>query len=144
MAFIIIFIILQVIAFGLTGCGGGSSGNGRTGKGNATGAVWQVGPATGPLRVHPSNSRYFTDDSGKAIYLTGSHTWNNLQDISGYGNQSLPGGFSGYLDWLQRHHHNFIRLWILEHAWDERNGAIINPHPWPRTGPGNALMANPS
>ena len=32
-----------------------------------------------PLTVHPTNSRYFTDGSGKSIYLTGSHTWNNLQ-----------------------------------------------------------------
>jgi hypothetical protein len=44
-----------------------------------------IAPATqnrarGPLRIHPSNPRYFTDGSGKAIYLTGSHTWNNLQD----------------------------------------------------------------
>ena len=34
----------------------------------------------GPLRVHPKNPRYFTDGSGGAIYLTGSHTWLNLQD----------------------------------------------------------------
>jgi hypothetical protein len=31
----------------------------------------------------------------------------------------------------------------VEHAWDERNGAMINPHPWPRTGPGNALDGKP-
>ena len=36
--------------------------------------------ATGPLRVHPKNPRYFTDGSGRAVYLTGSHTWSNLQD----------------------------------------------------------------
>jgi hypothetical protein len=36
--------------------------------------------AMGPLRVHPDNPRYFTDGSGRAIYLTGSHTWANLQD----------------------------------------------------------------
>ena len=36
-------------------------------------------PATGPLRVHPTNHRYFTDGSGKAILLTGSHTWANFQ-----------------------------------------------------------------
>ena len=30
----------------------------------------------GPLRVHPTNPRYFTDDSGHVIYLTGSHMWN--------------------------------------------------------------------
>ena len=34
--------------------------------------------ATGPLRVNPANRRYFTDGSGKAIYLAGSHTWANL------------------------------------------------------------------
>jgi hypothetical protein len=28
-------------------------------------------PARGPLRVHPRNPRYFTDGSGRAIYLTG-------------------------------------------------------------------------
>jgi hypothetical protein len=35
----------------------------------------------GPLRVHPANPRYFTDDTGRAIYLTGSHTWANFQEI---------------------------------------------------------------
>ncbi len=34
--------------------------------------------ARGPLRVLPGNPRYFTDGSGKAIYLTASHTWSNL------------------------------------------------------------------
>jgi Protein of unknown function (DUF4038)/Putative collagen-binding domain of a collagenase len=37
-------------------------------------------PARGPLRVCPANPRYFTDGSGKAMLLTGSHTWGNLQD----------------------------------------------------------------
>jgi len=31
------------------------------------------------------SGRYFAGDSGKAVYLTGSHTWANLQDIG------LPG-----------------------------------------------------
>lgn len=39
------------------------------------------GAATGPLRVHPTNPRYFTDDGQRAVYLTGSHTWDNLQDM---------------------------------------------------------------
>jgi hypothetical protein len=38
-------------------------------------------PAKGPLQVHPENPRYFTDGSGKAIFLTGAHTWANFQDI---------------------------------------------------------------
>src|SRR4051812_41016576 len=37
-------------------------------------------PITAPLRALSTNPHYFTDGSGKAIYLTGSHTWNNLQD----------------------------------------------------------------
>jgi len=36
--------------------------------------------AAGPLRVHQANPRYFTDGSGKAVYLTGSHRWANLMD----------------------------------------------------------------
>src|SRR5690242_6729740 len=39
--------------------------------------------ATGPLRVLASNPRYFTDGSGRAILLTGSHTWSNFQDKGG-------------------------------------------------------------
>lgn len=102
--------------------------------------------ASGPLRVHPTNPRYFTDDSGKAIYLTGSHTWTNLQDVSGYKeltNLEELGGFKGHLEWLHSYHHNFIRLWILEHAWDGAEGARIAPLPWLRTGPGNALDGKP-
>ena len=37
-------------------------------------------PAAGPLRISTVNPRYFTDGSGKVVYLTGSHTWDNLQD----------------------------------------------------------------
>ena len=36
--------------------------------------------ASGPLRKNPANGRYFTDGSGKAIYLSGSHTWANMLD----------------------------------------------------------------
>ncbi len=35
--------------------------------------------ATGPLRVSKVNPRYFTDGSGRAIYLTGSHPRWELQ-----------------------------------------------------------------
>lgn len=103
--------------------------------------------AAGPLRVHPTNPRYFTDGSGKAIYLTGSHTWTNLQDVSGYKelvtNLDELGGFQKHLEWLHSYNHNFIRLWILEHAWDAAEGATVSPLPWPRTGPGNALDGKP-
>jgi hypothetical protein len=35
----------------------------------------------GPLRVSAINPRYFSNDSGRAIYLTGSHTWATLVDL---------------------------------------------------------------
>jgi len=35
----------------------------------------------GPLRVREKNPRYFTDGSGRAVYLTGSHVWSNLKDM---------------------------------------------------------------
>src|SRR5262249_49329772 len=62
--------------------------------------------ARGPLGVHPTNPRYFTGGSGKAVYLTGSHTWSNLQDIDHGGDTpslAFLGGFAGYLDNLVDH-----------------------------------------
>ena len=35
----------------------------------------------GVLRRCPENPRYFTDDTGKAILLSGSHTWCTLVDL---------------------------------------------------------------
>ena len=42
----------------------------------------------GPLTVSATNPRYFThagDPTGRAVYLTGSHIWNNLHDGMGPG-----------------------------------------------------------
>lgn len=110
------------------------------------------GPAAGPLRVCPENPRYFTDGTGRAVYLTGAHTWNNLVDV---GSSEPPAAFDfdAYLDFLERHDHNFIRLWRWElFTWDTRltpeyvKPGVMNyvaPHPWARTGPGDALDGKP-
>jgi len=37
-------------------------------------------PITAPLTALSTNPNYFTDGTGKAVYLTGSHTWNTFQD----------------------------------------------------------------
>jgi hypothetical protein len=97
-----------------------------------------------PLKLNQSNPHYFTDGSGKAIYLTGSHNWKNLVDG---GNADPPDAFDyqGYLNFLNNHNHNFIRLW----AWRapknrEKTEIVYNvPQPWPRTGPGIALDGKP-
>src|ERR1041385_7565203 len=108
--------------------------------------------AKGPLRVHPTNSRYFTDGTGKAIYLTGSHTWNNFQDrgwAAGGADQNWTNNlkrfdYPGYLKFLRAHDHNFIRLWTPENAADlGTNRNMIDPVAYLRPGPGHALDGRP-
>lgn len=128
-----------------------------------------VKQASGPLRVHPTNPRYFTDGtknadgSLKAVYLTGSHTWNSLQDGAFFTaeNADPPPAFdfTAYLDFLQARNHNFIRLWRFEltkfRYWLDVDNSRLRgpgsrmgiqfsqPHPWARTGPGVALDGKP-
>lgn len=106
--------------------------------------------ARGPLRRHPANPRYFTDGTGRAILLTGSHTWNNLVDM---GPTDPPATFDydKYLDWLGAYPHDFFRLWTWELlSWDTRGNRekeplvhLAYPQPWKRTGPGMALDGKP-
>lgn len=106
----------------------------------------------GPLEVHPANGRYFATADGRAVYLTGSHTWNNFQDMSA-SSESPPFDFDGYLEFLTRHGHNFIRLWRWELTrWNvgstpeyTRQTELLAtaPHPWARTGPGTAADGAP-
>jgi len=101
-------------------------------------------PATGPLKAHPSNPRYFTDGTGRAIYLTGSHTWSNFKDM-GKTNPPPPFDFEAYLDFLRQHNHNFIRMWMWELSTYSYDGKLTyaEPFPWQRTGPGTALDGKP-
>ena len=109
-------------------------------------------PATGPLKKLESNPRYFTDGSGKAILLVGSHIWHNFQD-NGHRlrtSEDPPPVFDydGYLKFLERHGHNFFRLWRWETpmwADDPPDHTIkySQPHPWKRTGPGDAADGKP-
>ncbi len=102
-------------------------------------------PASGPLRVQPSNPRYVADGNGRAVYLTGSHTWSNFQD-NGVVDPPPAFDYAAYLDFLQRHHHNFFRLWTWEEAkWANQIAADywITPSPYARPGPGVALDGRP-
>lgn len=106
-------------------------------------AVTACASDAGPLRVHPQNPRYFTDKTGKAILLTGSHTWNNLVDM-GTADPPQEFDYAGFLDFLRRYGHNFFRLWTWEltnSTWNDKHYAW--PQPWKRTGPGNALDGKP-
>lgn len=100
--------------------------------------------ANGPLRPHPANPRYFTDGSGRAIFLAGSHTWANLQD-AGIG-RVKSFDWPAYLELLRNHRHNFIRLWTWEQAawapWTP-DKVVYFPPIYLRTGPGMAQDGEP-
>ena len=117
--------------------------------------LWQTGcnpTVTGPLEVSNENPRYFTDGSGMAVYLTGSHTWPNLVDM-GPDDPPEPFDFEEYLTWMEGLDHNFFRLWTWElMAWDNSANEPdsndyklhrVAPLPYLRTGPGKALDGKP-
>ena len=86
-----------------------------------------TGVQAGPLRVLSANPRYFTDASGKAIYLAGFHNTNFQTYYISDG--SPPWDYNKYLNLLRQNNNNYIRLWIWEHAgW--------SPLPYNRPGPG--------
>ena len=112
--------------------------------------------APGPLVVSEANPRYFTVASAssidrKAVYLTGSHIWNNFHDGLGPGldapSEQEPNDYGAYLAFLKEHGHNFIRLWRWEQFKSESATAsfhlCMTPQPWPRTGPGLATDGKP-
>jgi hypothetical protein len=102
-------------------------------------------PITAPLQALASNPHYFTDGSGRAIYLTGSHTWNNFQDWGTKG-AVRPLDFTAYVKLLVAHNHNFTLLWATElpvfrglpSTASSPPDFTVSPQPWQRTGPGNA------
>ncbi|MDD1713372.1 MAG: hypothetical protein LUQ69_09440, partial [Methanoregulaceae archaeon] len=111
-------------------------------------AVLHAAPAKGPLRVLQSNPRLFTDGSGKAVYLVGSHTWNNGVEI--IQNTTPPNptfDYPRYISWLKELNHNCFRLWTWEDAFAiDSTGAIVYVHEplaYPRTGPGTCADGKP-
>jgi hypothetical protein len=102
--------------------------------------------------VHAENPRYFADASGKAVLLTGAHTWPVFVDM-GPTDPPAVFDFDAFLKWLKAHGHNFTRGWTWEPTrWDTtgmknvewRNGHhFLTPQPYLRTGPGLALDGKP-
>src|SRR5216684_2872266 len=122
----------------------------------SSGSLTGPDAAAGPLVVSEANPRYFTVGSGeaadrKAVYLTGSHIWNNFHDGLGPGNAAPPtperNDYDAYLDFLVDHGHNFIRLWRWEHFRSQAAGGVFHlcmtPQPWQRSGPGTASDGKP-
>ncbi len=101
----------------------------------------------GPLRVHRKNARYFSHVSGRAIILSGSHTWASFQE-RGVEGHTPAFDYEAYLDFMEAHGHNFMRLWRWEHAqWMQfmPQDTLIRYEPmaYMRTGPGKAMDGKP-
>ncbi len=99
---------------------------------------------TGPLRRSKANPRYFEDQHGKAVLLSGSHTWDNFQHL--IAKYDEPNDYQDFLDMLVAHNHNFTRMWQWDHPYmfpwttDE---VFADPMPFERTGPGLANDGKP-
>lgn len=100
---------------------------------------------TGPLRVSAANPRYFADPAGRIVYLTGSHTWEDLQDG---GTHDPPPRFNyeRFINSLAANGQNFFRMW----RWEQTKGNAgtsrpfwVAPSPYERTGPGLAADGKP-
>ncbi|HTV56834.1 MAG TPA: hypothetical protein VMI06_18210, partial [Terriglobia bacterium] len=102
-------------------------------------------PIEAPLKALATNPHYFTNGTGRAVYLTGSQTWNTLQDWGANGSVQ-PLDFTAFVNMLVSHHHNFTLLWTTElpkfHALPSTTSSppdfTVAPFAWQRTGPGKA------
>lgn len=96
--------------------------------------------ATGPLAQSGVNSHYFINTfTGKPVYLTGSHTWNDFDDTS---TAAVPSAFpfSQFVTMLKTNGHSVTILWHKDMPRENWQGSTWNllPQAWQRTGPGNA------
>ena len=106
-------------------------------------------PVTAALTIS-ANHHYFQDGGGKAIVLSGSQTWNTLQDW-GTNGKPQPLDFPQFVKFLTDHDHNFTLLCTIETpkfcslpvvAGDPPQ-FTVTPFPWKRTGPGMATDGKP-
>jgi hypothetical protein len=97
------------------------------------------------LRAHPSNPRWLTNDSCKAIYLTGisggdypNAAFAGFQDID---NDATPDNFDAPAAFAAEaaEGRNFIRLWVLgQTAWGDAEEFSENTY-WPMP---DAILSN--
>jgi hypothetical protein len=101
-------------------------------------------PIRRPLAVS-ANFRYFKDSIGAPLVLTGSQTWNTLQDWGTDGSAAAL-DFDAFVRFLTAHGQNFTLLWRVEQPkfchLPVNEGTTpeftVSPQPWKRTGPGKA------
>jgi len=99
------------------------------------------GGPMGPLKQSTANTRYFVDPAGNAVYLTGSHTWDDFQDTS---TAAVPAAFpfTQYVAMLKANGQNATILWHKELPrecnWQNSHNYNLLQQPWLRNGGGTA------
>jgi hypothetical protein len=97
---------------------------------------------TSPLRVSSVNSHFLTDATGRAVYLAGSHTWDDMQDMDTTPNAPAAFDFNAYVNFLVAHGGNMTILWRKDLPtfcnWGAGGTWHIGQFPWLRTGPATA------
>jgi hypothetical protein len=101
----------------------------------------------GPLKQSTVNSRYLVAPAGNAVFLSGSHTWNDFQDTN---TNSSPAAldFNSYVAFLKSNGQNATILWhkdLPEYCGWNFSGSTwtMTPWPWLRPGPGVATDSKP-
>lgn len=92
----------------------------------------------GPLRVDPRNPHFFTDDSGRSVYLTGTGIHGTFQPNT-FGSPN----YAAYLDSMLSYGHNLQRMRIWENGWIKDQSWAALPTIYKRTGPGLATDGKP-
>jgi hypothetical protein len=98
----------------------------------------------GPLVKSGTNSHYFVNPQGQAVFLSGSHTWTDFQDL-GSGGATTVSDFNAYVSFLTSHGHNATILWRKDLpqfcAWGAGGVWKIDTStgmPWVRSSTGGA------
>jgi len=105
--------------------------------------------AMGPLKQSTVNTRYFVNPAGNAVFLSGSHTWDDFQDTdTNVGSTPAAFDFNSYVNFLKAHNQNVTILWrkdLPEYCGWNFSGSTwrMGPWPWLRPGPGVATDGNP-
>ena len=102
----------------------------------------------GPLKQSSVNTRYFVDPAGNAVFLSGTHTWDDFQDTDTSGGTPAAFDFNSYVNFLKQNGHNATILWhkdLPEYCGWNFSGSTwqMAPWPWLRPGPGVATDGYP-
>jgi hypothetical protein len=139
-------------ALGLASCTADLDGDGRCDivdvqrvVNAALGGTCLVTTSMGPLKA-TTNPHYFVNTAGKAVLLTGSHTWDDFQDTD---QSSSPAAFNftSYVSFLTSHSQTATILWHKDLPtycfWGAGGTWHMSPFPWLRPGPGTASDGQP-